>query len=245
MDIKLNVDNNSPLDIDISTKLTAESSNATYPSITLALGAGNGKEALKFEKMKSTSVNIKPELTDTEEGVSLFYAIPRKVTPQEFKVTVPDEFVDIEPARTYGVSMNCEINMPLCFGEKLNIDYTYDLADMGMDLSSLPIEDATLKFNVDNHFPFALQAQVEALDANGNVIPDFIQSEGIYVKASSICPVQLSVKATDDTPLSEFKGLRLIMKVKEGNGEQINKNQYLSIKNISITTESGIVFGKK
>ena len=245
MDIKLNVDNNSPLDIDISTKLTAESSNATYPSITLALGAGNGKEALKFEKMKSTSVNIKPELTDTEEGVSLFYAIPRKVTPQEFKVTVPDEFVDVEPAKTYGVSMNCEINMPLCFGEKLNIDYTYDLADMGMDLSSLPIEDATLKFNVDNHFPFALQAQVEALDANGNVIPDFIQSEGIDVKASSICPVQLSVKATDDTPLSEFKGLRLIMKVKEGNGEQINKNQYLSIKNISITTESGIVFGKK
>ena len=116
---------------------------------------------------------------------------------------------------------------------------------MGMDLSSLPIEDATLKFNVDNHFPFALQAQVEALDANGKVIPDFIQSEGIDVKASSICPVQLSVKATDDTPLSEFKGLRLIMKVKEGNGEQINKNQYLSIKNISITTESGIVFGKK
>ena len=245
MDIKLNVVNNSPLDIDISTKLTAESSNATYPSITLALGAGNGKEALKFEKMKSTSVNVKPELTDTEEGVSLFYAIPRKVTPQEFKVTVPDEFVDIEPAKTYGVSMNCEINMPLCFGEKLDIDYPYDLADLGMDLSSLPIEDATLKFNVDNHFPFALQAQVEALDANGNVIPDFIQSEGIDVKASSICPVQLSVKATDDTPLSKFKGLRLIMKVKEGNGEQINKNQYLSIKNISLTTESGIVFGKK
>lgn len=192
------------------------------------------------------AVNI--EVSDIN---NLIQTIPDVVNVSIQPSVNSQEYYTVDLDKTYTVSCDYDIDIPLAFGAKLNIVYEETIEDLGGDLEDVDFSKAVLSASVDNTIPLALELpdeNVEVLDANGQKI------EGIQVKVTGniaagngtdqpvTSKLDIQLETTQPGTLNQLDAIKLKIVAASGGKEgiQLYDTQWLQLKDIKLKVPNGV-----
>lgn len=178
----------------------------------------------------------------------LLYRIPKSI--QITFTAESDSECRIEPGTTYEVSGECHIEAPARFGSDLDISTDYTISGISGTFSDIGISVEQLIINATavSTIPAKITLSAGATDASGNPI------DGIDIKIGNgdsleINPaengeasseISISITQTAEGAIYALDSITIHAKVSEGNGENINTEDYLLLQNISLTIPGGV-----
>ena len=162
----------------------------------------------------------------------------------------------------YSFSVDYDIDVPLAFGEKLRVEYPYDISGLNSSLNSsesgadldITVNDARINMNFVNTLPLGMSVTAVPLDTEGNTLTGNLEvklsaadGSDALVRAGSlenpsVTPVVINLRA-DSEAMKRLDGFRLDIvgtSSAETAGIALNSNQYIQITDISVSVDCGV-----
>lgn len=255
--IQLVVNNQSPLKMAISAKLTAMKDNEEIANVNVAY---NGNTATDDIILYPNCLNT---IVLSRKPVAVSGANVQNVVIEELGQliqTIPDEikFHDVyvrsaagATTFTLGGEMKFKAEydaiIPLAFGENLNIEYTTDAAEWDLGADNVNFDTAEISLISINTLPLALTPEIQALDKDLNVIDDVLISvEGGIEPGSMTTPstgkLTITLKSKAEN-ISRLDGVRLTFRVHSSaqtQGVNVNSNMSLKFEDVKVTLRGGV-----
>lgn len=253
--IQLVIKNTSPIDYNISGRLTAIDQKGL--SHTIYVGQQYGTSAL-IAKANATS-NICLSRTGSGHMAGnvqqialpnlseLIESVPQRIVIDEVSVKTSDNEFTVTLGEDYRLDIKHTIVAPLAFGKDLR--FTYITHDKGWneDLSKYSFKEALVTVDVENTVPVDMVAEVNALDKNGNVIKDVTAEVSGTVKAGCIgqkIKSQLSVTLRSESKnIGNLDGIQFVFTATSSDryvGTALNQEQEMRFTNIKVKLLGGI-----
>lgn len=145
------------------------------------------------------------------------------------------------------INTDYELNTPLMFGSKTNINYVKTFDGWGSDLEDVEFERIEASMTVINEIPLGINLKAEAIDKDGNVMgnvkvdmnvdidPGTIENPSTKVISFSITPTEGNIRGLD--------GINMIINAKASDttgNTALNENQTMQFKDIKLGLKGGI-----
>lgn len=209
--IYLNVNNQTPVEVNFKANLIALKGKETKATISL----GTDRD----EFVEGTSIRLKPDnniiclcphpeeiksgnSTDTtfikvEALPDLIKTIPDtiKVDVDENSAQVIQEYCEVELGEEFNVTTDYSIKAPLEFGSEFNISYNDTINGWSEDIEDFEMKEVEVSLNAVNAIPLNLSLSATAIDVHGNEMPDVEvsvkdsnkgETEETYIMAGSL-----------------------------------------------------------
>lgn len=159
-----------------------------------------------------------------------------------------DEFLTIESGKEYSVSVDYAFSATLSFEKGSFINLEKELStDITLDNEVVSIKEIELVYNALNTIPLDLSLTVVPLDSNGQKVEGLDVISETVIKAGNLdnpvtTPGSVILRATSDKQVP-IKTLKVLVKCCVGDnfdGNALNTEQYLQLKNMSLVVKDGI-----
>lgn len=186
--IYLNINNDTPVEVNFKARLIAKKGNDTTAVISL------GTDRNKYEK--GTSIRLKPNKNNViclcphpeeiqmssidldtirvDSLPSLIKSIPDtiKVEVDDYSAQVIQEYCEVQLGEEFNVTTDYSIKAPLEFGDGFNISYNDTISGWSEDIEDFEMKEVEVSLNAVNAIPLNLKLSATAIDVNGNEMPD-------------------------------------------------------------------------
>lgn len=257
--IYLTVTNESPVSVNMSAELipykngekinivnvgNAESNNAANSIIIpgdktnyiICLHKGGSTDGIKADKFV-----VAENLND------LIAKIPDEIRMENVVAKAIQEDVTITMGETYNVRTDYKMDAPLMFSEGTNIIYTDNMNGWSDDIDKTDFNKVEISMDVINRIPLELNMNVEAIDANGNVLNDVkVEVANSIAAGTADNPTTetLNVILTSSNgAVKRLDGIKFRVECKGVNGMEnscLNENQSIKIENLKLKLIGGI-----
>lgn len=253
--IQLVVKNTSPIDYNLSGRLTAIDQKGV--SHTIYVGQQYGTPAL-IAKANATS-NICLSRTGAGHMAGnvqqialpnlseLIESVPRRIVLDQVNVKTSDTECPVTLGEDYRLDIKHTIVAPLAFGKDLRFTYISHDKGWNEDLYKYSFKEALVTLDVENTVPVDMVAEVNALDKNGNVIKDVTAEVSGTVKAGCIgqkIKSQLSVTLRSESKnIGNLDGIQFVFTATSSDryvGTALNQEQEVRFTNIKVKLLGGI-----
>jgi hypothetical protein len=176
----------------------------------------------------------------------ILYPVPDALKINDLTVSIDkDQLALLEPGTEYEVSGQASVDTPLSFTADSRLDLSIPIDNAKMDLDVVGLKKAVLKMNATSTIPLDFSASVQALDGNGNVIPDISAKTDVPIAGGSVdAPVKTEVTVTLTTGGDlRFDGLVLRLSAASNPqvaGIHLNQSQGLEFKDLVLSLPDGI-----
>ena len=176
----------------------------------------------------------------------ILYPVPDALKINDLTVSIDkDQLALLEPGTEYEVSGQASVDTPLSFTADSRLDLSIPIDNAKMDLDVVGLKKAVLKMNATSTIPLDFSASVQALDGNGNVIPDISAKTDVPIAGGSVAaPVKTEVSVTLTTGGDlRFDGLVLRLSAASNPqvaGIHLNQSQGLEFKDLVLSLPDGI-----
>lgn len=176
----------------------------------------------------------------------ILYPVPDALKINDLTVSIDkDQLALLEPGTEYEVSGQASVDTPLSFTADSRLDLSIPIENAKMDLDVVGLKKAVLKMNATSTIPLDFSASVQALDGNGNVIPDISAKTDVPIAGGSVAaPVKTEVSVTLTTGGDlRFDGLVLRLSAASNPqvaGIHLNQSQGLEFKDLVLSLPDGI-----
>lgn len=254
--IYLNVNNQTPVEVNFKAQLIALKGNETKATISL------GTDRDKF--VEGTSIRLKPnnniiclcphpeEIEGNSTGVTFIKVetLPDliKTIPDTIKVKVDNksaqviqEYCEVELGEEFNVTTDYSIKAPLEFGNEFNISYNDTINGWSEDIEDFEMKEVEVSLNAVNAIPLNLSLSATAIDVHGNEIPDVEVSvldpnkseteEDTYIMAGSLNEkktTSLIITLRTKDGISRIKNLDGLILSLKGYADPANDEQILN-----------------
>lgn len=209
--IYLNVNNQTPVEVNFKATLIALKGKETKATISL----GTDRD----EFVEGTSIRLKPnnniiclcphpeEITTGNSTDTTFIKVETlpdliKTIPDTIKVDVDEnsaqviqEYCEVELGEEFNVTTDYSIKAPLEFGSEFNISYNDTINGWSKDIEDFEMKEVEVSLNAVNAIPLSLSLSATAIDVHGNEMPDVEvsvkdsnkgETEETYIMAGSL-----------------------------------------------------------
>lgn len=283
--ISMLVTNTSPVSVTFSAKITSYSGDNVIKSLQIgaadqssadAIEVGNGVTPVYIVRRESDVPQGPVEATNSpviivkDDLAELISTMPDRIEVTDVNVDVLQEMLTVtipdNPDAQYSFSFNYDIEAPLAFGERLSIEYPYDIKDMNDTFNSaaedgsgdsgvqVHLTEASVNLTFVSEIPLSLAVSASPIDVDGNVITDGVEVSLTDVSGSPVTigggntgnatttPAVIRIKA-DLESLRRLDGFRLNLKGSCDSrfaGVALNKEQGIRLTDISVNIKGGI-----
>ena len=268
-----------------SAKITSYSGDNVIKSLQIgaadqssadAIEVGNGVTPVYIVRRESDVPQGPVEATNSpviivkDDLAELISTMPDRIEVTDVNVDVLQEMLTVtipdNPDAQYSFSFNYDIEAPLAFGERLSIEYPYDIKDMNDTFNSaaedgsgdsgvqVHLTEASVNLTFVSEIPLSLAVSASPIDVDGNVITDGVEVSLTDVSGSPVTigggntgnatttPAVIRIKA-DLESLRRLDGFRLNLKGSCDSrfaGVALNKEQGIRLTDISVNIKGGI-----
>lgn len=183
--VLLEVLNNSEVDLNFSGELYPYKNGALQDTAIVRVGTPVSTRNSRTISLKGATNNLlclSPKNEDIPAGYKwvqvdnlpdLIKDIPDSIQIENVQVQVrPDTFYTVTLGVDKSVRTDYDLKAPLKFGRKFHIVYKDTLNGWNEDLDNYELKEAQVTLNAINSIPLNLEISAEAIDADGNVMPD-------------------------------------------------------------------------
>ena len=254
--IYLNVNNQTPVEVNFKANLIALKGNETKATVSL------GTDRDKF--VEGTSIRLKPnnniiclcphpeEIEGNSTGVTFIKVetLPDliKTIPDTIKVKVDNksaqviqEYCEVELGEEFNVTTDYSIKAPLEFGNEFNISYNDTINGWSEDIEDFEMKEVEVSLNAVNAIPLNLSLSATAIDVHGNEMSDVEVSvldlnkseteEDTYIMAGSLNEkktTSLIITLRTKDGISRIKNLDGLILSLKGYADPANDEQILN-----------------
>lgn len=247
------VTNSAPVDVNLNATITAHRKSGTSSiqvgdkyGIPVVIPKNVEGYVICFHKQNSEVAGADQSIQLTDMDV-LIEKIPQYISIDDIESNVPDRYYYVRPGRTYSVVTETRIDAPLAFGEKTNIVYRDTLDGWHEDLEKYDMKAATITMDAVNAIPLNMELDVQAIDVNGNEIPDIVATVDKSIAAGSMeqpATTTITIQLTSQNgSVPKLDGLLLIANATSpatDESRQLNENQTLTLTNIRVSVKGGV-----
>lgn len=183
--VLLEVLNNSEVDLNFSGELYPYKNGALQDNAIVRVGTPVNTRNSRTISLKGATNNLlclSPKNEDIPAGYKwvqvdnlpdLIKNIPDSIQIENVQVQVrPDTFYTVTLGVDKSVRTDYNLNAPLKFGREFSIVYKDTLNGWNEDLDNYELKEVQVTLNAINSIPLNLEISAEAIDADGNVMPD-------------------------------------------------------------------------
>ncbi len=252
--IVLNVNNGSPVDINLNAVVEAVTKNGGVRQIGIGDAHGTSQVMVKASSqnkivLSATGNAVEGATVVKVPGLSeLLAKIPDRINIKDVTAKVPsNKEYTIRLGSKFSVVTGYEAVVPLAFGENLRLSYSTDETGWDEDLSKYNFNEVTATMKVENSIPLEMVPEVQALDVFGHVIEDVTATvegkvEGGSVASPAMSELRVTLRSNADN-IGRLDGLHLEFKVTSSPkhvGEALNEAQALRFTEIRLKLKGGI-----
>ncbi len=251
--IVLNVNNGSPVDINLNAVVEAVTDNG---SVQIGIGDAHGTSPVMVKASSHNKIVLSATgkavegatVVEVPELTKLLAKIPNRINIKDVTAKVPsDKEYTIRLDSKFSVATDYEAVVPLAFGKNLQLSYSTDESGWDEDLSKYNFNEVTAILGVENSIPLEMVPQVQALDVYGHVIEDVTATvegkvKGGSVASPAISELRVTLRSNAEN-IGRLDGLHLEFKVTsspEHVGEALNEAQALRFTDIRLKLKGGI-----
>lgn len=244
----LNLDNGSPLDINIEGRIaTYGRSGEELSNVGFALPEIPASSASMYLVSQEGGNEGEYEGVQVNGFDELFFRLPSSAG---MDVTITsNSYCTIIPGSEYDVNADYFLRVPVKFGSDLDMSYDFTLDNLQESLGKVNIENSevTLFATLEAMIPAKLSLSAKAMDLSGNEV------EGIEISFDGkdvleIAPqtgiieqeISINIRQTQNGALENMDGLAFSINISEGNGNAVNSEDYVLLKDISVMIPGGI-----
>lgn len=247
------VTNSAPVDVNLNATITAHRKDG---SSSIQVGDKHGIPVVIPKSVENYVICFHKQNTEVEGADQsiqltdmdvLIEKIPQYISIDDIESNVPDRYYYVRPGRTYSVLTETRIDAPLTFGEKTNIVYRDTLDGWHEDLDKYDMKAATITMDAVNAIPLNMKLDVQAIDVNGNEIPDIVATVDKSIAAGYMeqpITTTITIQLTSQNgSISKLDGLLLIANATSpatNESQQLNENQTLTLTNVRVSVKGGV-----
>lgn len=187
----------------------------------------------------SGTVNIvKPQLGE------IVRILPEKLYISEFNIITSDEYVTLETGVEYKAEVEYDLTMPLSFGDRLYLSFEQNIENLSLNAM---LKSVLFEMDMVNTIPVDFDLKAVCIDEYGNEVSGTkVEMDKTIAAGSHESPTvtPLVLRISNDAGKINIDGLKLKLTAKAGDkkftGINLNENQGLEIRNISMTLPDGI-----
>ncbi len=246
LEIALDVDSDVPAVFSFDAVLETSKGSKTlrqYALDDLPVSYGKSEFILNATGTGARNDVIYKQIQDIDK---ILYPVPDALKINDLTVSIDkDQLALLEPGTEYEVSGQASVDTPLSFTADSRLDLSIPIDNAKMDLDVVGLKKAVLKMNATSTIPLDFSASVQALDGNGNVIPDISAKTDVPIAGGSVdAPVKTEVSVTLTTGGDlRFDGLVLRLSAASNPqvaGIHLNQSQGLEFKDLVLSLPDGI-----
>lgn len=253
--IYLTVVNMSPVEVTLNALISAYTPDGKKTSV--GIGAMHGTDAIVLKPQTTNVICLSRTGAGSDPSATAFVKVPDLGT---LIATVPDRMVmsditvksamkecTLEMGKTYAVSGNYEVVVPLVFGPDMELYYTTVEDKWNEDLKKYSFHEALVTMNVYNTIPLNMEPTVVALDHQGNEITDITATVVGTVTAGtenapseSVLTIKLKSTAAN---IGAMDGVKLVFHASSDGrhtDRPLNASQYMRFTDIKISILGGV-----
>lgn len=265
--VLLQIENSAEVDVNLSGVLHAyrDGVNQAQVIIGTSIDAQNSHSIC----LKASSKNLlclSPKEEEVPAGYTwvqvdgmsnLISKIPDLIKVENIKAQILPKFYELNLGVDKNVRTDYDLNAPLEFGRNFNIVYKDTLNGWSDDLDDYEMKQVQVSLNAINRIPLNLEISAEAIDADGNVMPDVRVITDGYVAApaeneeKSEQKITFTLEKQGDGRIKNLDGLiiRLDGKAFVANEQNqgsnwvpktLNTNQTLKLDELRLSIKGGV-----
>lgn len=246
----MDIDNGSPLPVSASGRIAArdkDGKDISSASFMLPEIAADGKTSYAVSENGDSHPGYAPVAAPGFDG--LLYRLPSSIG---INAEVESDKVRAVFRTGVGYDFNiaCRFYAPLVFGDDVHFEYPYLIEGLSSSLKGTGIKALMLNAVAESTFPIGLGLEAEVLDASGIKVDGISvtfgdSGTGISIPApdngeASVCPVSIRIAAGDDEVLAVIDKISIKAIASGSNGRNVREDDYLLLRDISITIPGGI-----
>ena len=247
-EISFNLNNRTPLDINVYAHLYAYKDNQIVTDMYFAENGVNAPFTIPANYNGSICFSRRGEGDKIAlPGIGdIFKSIPDEVAIKDLSVSSSNDYIRIIPGDDMGCSVNYRFAAPLAFGQDLSIDLDYEVTELKVDLNELAIKAAQISFDVVNTLPLSLSVEASIMNSDGTIANGMKINTTGNIKAGSIAAPstsEVTITLNSNTSSTKLDCLKLAMKAncpREYQGIALNTRQGIEIRNLSISLPEGV-----
>ena len=255
--LDLEFSNTSPFSGEVSVAISSWTGNERLAEIdinSLGFNAGSlsSPEVIRWSFVDAPAPLQVPDgytYIELDGMTDMVKAVPERIEFNDIYLELDDDYVSVVPGEEYVLSEKFAIYSPLAFGEEFMLPYSYEIDDLGLSFTEADFTSARLEVDVESTVPMDFNAEVVALDENGNIIEGLelrIKDE-LLLKAGSLESPTSShlvfefVNSTGTIDIDGFE-INFMASAPEAQfvGIPLNINQGLHFTNVVLTLPEGV-----
>ena len=249
--IYLTVSNTSPVEVNFSGvlksykggKLLASVPVGQSPNLITIPGNQPDEYIICLHRLNNHVEGADASVT-VENLNDLIETIPDEIRMDNIEAKASDKRCTIVLGSTYNVKTDYEINAPLQFNEGTNIVYSDVIDNWNKDVKDLSVKEVVITMDAQNSIPLTMNMEVKAINKNGTVLNSISTEVSSQIAAGTmenakVTPLEITLKSTDANAFKELDGLKYEVSATssaETSGKVLNKNQYLRLENMTMTS---------
>lgn len=255
---------NNPLEtpIEVGAVLTPLKNNTVVPGKTVEIASGDivlasGDNVIALSRTGECSIEGVTNNVKVEDINNLLETIPDDINVDLQPVVRNENYYTVDLGKAYDMLAQYEVDVPLSFGQGLNIVYNDSVRDLNKDLSDLDkviLKNAKIILSVDNAIPLKLQLKPENVlikDVYGNeltAVKKTIEEDKQYVAESTdgekpaTSEVVLSLTSDDTAFLSKIDRICFKLTAVPGSatGVPLKDTQWLKVTSLKLSVPGGV-----
>lgn len=254
--IFLTIENGAPVGVNLNATLKAFKKGNETGTVSIGQGA---TAPIVIEKNAVTRICLcrtTPAVLPAETKVilvdninDLIRKIPERIEIENIQAKAIQEEITIKLGSEYKVNTDYEVIAPLSFGPNLNIVYKDTMDGWNTDIEDFDIKTAIVEMTAENGIPLHLSLSAQAVDLNGNLLPDVkatVTGEIAPGKpgTKTVSPVKVRLESLRPNALKSLDGLMVQFNATSGNADfqhiNLNENQTMRFTQIRIRIEDGV-----
>lgn len=255
---------NNPLEtpIEVGAVLTPLKNNTVVPGKTVEIASGDivlasGDNVIALSRTGECSIEGVTNNVKVEDINNLLETIPDDINVDLQPVVRNENYYTVDLGKAYDMLAQYEVDVPLSFGQGLNIVYNDSVRDLNKDLRDLDkviLKNAKIILSVDNAIPLKLQLKPENVlikDVYGNeltAVKKTIEEDKQYVAESTdgekpaTSEVVLSLTSDDTAFLSKIDRICFKLTAVPGSatGVPLKDTQWLKVTSLKLSVPGGV-----
>lgn len=255
---------NNPLEtpIEVGAVLTPLKNNTVVPGKTVEIASGDivlasGDNIIALSRTGECSIEGVTNNVKVEDINNLLETIPDDINVDLQPVVRNENYYTVDLGKAYDMLAQYEVDVPLSFGQGLNIVYNDSVRDLNKDLRDLDkviLKNAKIILSVDNAIPLKLQLKPENVlikDVYGNeltAVKKTIEEDKQYVAESTdgekpaTSEVVLSLTSDDTAFLSKIDRICFKLTAVPGSatGVPLKDTQWLKVTSLKLSVPGGV-----
>lgn len=255
---------NNPLEtpVEIDAILSPQKDNAVIADKSVTIGGGDivlapGENVIALSRTGESSIEGVTSNVKVEDMNNLLETIPDDIEVDLKPVVRNEDYYTAELGRAYEMPSSYEVDVPLSFGQGLNIVYNDSVQDLNKDLNDLDkvgLKNVKVILSVDNAIPLKLQLKAENVqikDVYGNelsAVKKTIEEDKQYVAESTdgekpaTSELVLNLTSDDTAFLSKIDRICFKITAVTGSttGVPLKDTQWLKVTSIKLSVPGGV-----